>query len=170
MNKIVTYIYLLFLSTHINSAEPTLATLRAVHSNESQKLSIGMYEFVCRPYGVLTLEELYKMAELDSVCKKSIDEFYLKNPLSRYYSQNILKNRQLYHIEFKGDRCILYAKGKTTISELLLKKGLAVKKPRFQDEEFEHNFTQTQEYAKSLKLGLFKNKITKKCITELYKN
>lgn len=170
MNRFFMYIlYFVFFYTNIIASEPTLATLRSVSENEYQTFSIGMFQFTCRPYGVLTIDELYYKSELDSECRKSINEFYLQNPMSRYFSENLLKIRQLYHIEFKENRCILYTKGKLTMSELLIKKGLGVIKPRFKDKEFEYPLKKAYDYAKRLEVGLFKNKITNSCIEELYK-
>ncbi|WP_373070126.1 hypothetical protein [Sulfurimonas sp.] len=170
MHKIFRYIFIFLLfNIAILSKEPTLAILRSVDTNEYQKFSIGMYEFICRPYGVVTLEELFQRAEANSLCQTSINEFYLKNHMQRYFAQNLLKNRQTYHIEFKENRCILYAKGRLSMSELLIQNGLAFKKPNFKDKEFEHSFTQSQEYAQRLEIGLFKEKIEKKCVSELSK-
>jgi hypothetical protein len=170
MYKIFRYIFIFLLfNISVFSKEPTLAILRTADTNEYQKFSIGMYEFICRPYGVITLEELFSRSETNSPCQKSINEFYLKNPMQRYFAQNILKNRQTYHLEFKQNSCVLYAKGKLSMSELLIKNGLAFKKPKFKDEEFEHSFTQAQNYAKRLEIGLFKEKIQNKCVSELYK-
>ncbi|MCW8837871.1 MAG: thermonuclease family protein [Thiovulaceae bacterium] len=170
MNKILKHIiYLSFLFTLSLAKEPTLATLRSVNTNEFQRFSIGLYEFTCKPYGVITVDELYSIAEFDSSCKKSVQEFYIQNPMSKYFTQNLLKDRQLYHIEFKNKRCIIYAKGKMTMSELLVKNGLAVRSPIVESKEFEYSLTQAQIYAKENKVGLFKNDISNKCISELYK-
>lgn len=171
MSKILLHIAFLSLFVSLSFAkEPTLATLRSVSTNEFQKFSIGLYEFICRPYGVITVDELYNRAEFNSECKKNIQEFYLQNPMSKYFTQNLLKNRQLYHIEFKEEKCILYAKGKMTMSELLVKNGLALKNPLVKSEEFEYSLIQAQIYAKENKIGLFKNNISDKCISELNKN
>lgn len=170
MYKILRYIFIFLLFTiSIFSKEPTLAILRSADTNEYQKFSIGMYEFICRPYGVITLEELYRRAETNSPCQQSINRFYIKNPMRKYFAQSLLKLRQTYHIEFRKDSCVLYAKGKLSMSETLIKNGLAFKKPKFNDEEFEHSFTQAQNYAERLEIGLFKEKIQNKCVSELYK-
>jgi len=169
MNKIILYIiYLFAIFTLSYSKEPTLAILRSVYTNEFQRFSIGMHEFTCRPYGVVTLEELYHMEKIDATCKKSIVEYYIENPMDKYFSENLLKNRQVYHIEPISKRCVLYANGRATLSELLVKKGLAVVKPKLKDEEFLQLLTQTQNYAKDKEIGLFKDKALKRCIVGLY--
>jgi len=170
MNKFFLYIiFMMFFEISAFAKEPTLCILRSVHTNEYQRFSKGMYEFVCRPYGVITVDELYIKAKVGSDCKKSIEEFYKESPLLKYFTTNLLKLKQQYHVKFRDKRCIVYANGREVLSEVLIKKGLAVKKPMLKDEEFEHSFSNAQIYAKSLKRGLFKNKITRKCISELYK-
>ena len=170
MYKIFRYIFIfLLLNISTFSKEPTLSILRSVDSNGYQKFSIGMSEFICRPYGVITLEELFKRATLNSPCRKTIKKFFSKNPLDRYFSQNLLKNRQTYHVEFRKNRCVLYANSKESLSELLLKNGLAFKEAGFNDEEFNHSFTQAQDYAPRLKIGFYKERVEYECEQEINK-
>jgi len=170
MSKNYIVIFFFFIvNLSLYAKEPTLAILRSVQTNEYQRLSIGMYEFICRPYGVITIDELYNKAEPNSECKQSIQSYYKKKPLEKYYSQSLLKIRQVYHIEFRQNMCLLYANGKMSMSELLLKKGLALNIPNFADEEFKHSFENAQKYARSNKKGLFKENIEKKCIPYLNK-
>ena len=168
MNKTL---YFLIISTlfspFVYSKEPTLATLRTVSSNSSQKFSIKRYDFLCNAYGVVSIEDLYLESKIDSECKKSINKFYRQNPNSKYFSANILKLRSNYHIEFRNNRCILYAKGLNTLSEMLLVNGLAIKKSMFKDKEFDYSFNQAQISAKVNKVGIYKNEIKSKCVSEL---
>ena len=168
MNKIVYFLIILTLfSSFVYSSEPTIATLRSVYSNSSQKFNIKQYEFLCKAYGVISIEDLYVESKIDSECKKSINKFYRQNPNKKYFSANILKLRNSYHIEFKNNRCILYAKGLNTLSEMLLVNGLAIKRSMFKDKEFDYSFTQAQISAKVNKVGIYKNEIESKCVTEL---
>jgi hypothetical protein len=128
-----------------------------------------MYEFVCRPYGVVTLEELYYKADNNSSCQKNIQNFFKKNPLEGYFSENLLKLRQLYHTEFRNTKCILYAKGKLSLSELILKNGLGLKEPNFDDKEFNHLFRNAQAYAKQNKIGLFEDGLIEPSCIEFLK-
>ena len=169
MNK--TIYFLILISIFVLSSfakEPTLAKLNSVFSNGIVKFSISQNTFICRTYGVITVDELYMKAQKGSTCKKSIDKFYRKNPLLKYYTASLLKLNQYYHVEFKNNRCIIYAKGLNTLSEILLIHGLGVKKVTFDDEEFKYNFLQAQEDAKENNLGMHKNKIPDKCIEEIY--
>ncbi|MFT7004736.1 MAG: hypothetical protein ACJAWW_002101 [Sulfurimonas sp.] len=168
-DKIAFAIICLFISSNILAKEPVLATLNTIYSNKIQKFSIGTYTFECRPYGVLTLENLYYTSNINSLCRKSIDNFYKKNPKSQEYVLRLLKDKQKYHIEIKNTECIVFAKGQMTLSELLLHKGLAVLKPIFKDAEFASTFLQTQIKAKREEKGLWGVNIYESCVAELYK-
>jgi len=160
---------LLFLLTQLHASQHQLAILSNITSNSTQEFSISGYRFRCLPYGVIALEELSYNTNLDSICQKDIQKFYLKNPILEQFAQKKLKYMQMYKIEFKESRCILYAQGQKSYSELLLENGLAVLKPIFLDDEFRYSFFKAQENAKLLKKGIWKNEIMHKCIESLYK-
>ncbi|WP_424565599.1 thermonuclease family protein [Sulfurimonas sp.] len=136
-------------------------------SNEKQKFGIENYTFECQAYGVLALETLYYKSKRNSICQKSIDAFYKRYPKKEYFVNFILKDKQLYHIQNKEDGCVVYAKGQITLSELLLKEGLAIKKPIFKDEEFQDYYTAAQRKAKMQKKGLWGTNIFTSCVPEL---
>ena len=166
--KIVIYIFFVY-QTVLIGEEHILATLRNIDSNEIQKFKIAQNSFYCKPYGVISIDKLYANSSNASSCQRSIDVFYKKNPYSRYFAQNLLKIKQTYHIEYKNDSCVVYAKGAKTYSELLLESGLAVMKPLFKDEEFSSSFKKAQVRAKSSKLGMWKNNLLIDCTAELTK-
>ena len=153
----------------LSAKEPTLAILENVVSNEVQKFKISQYSFYCRPYAIVTLDKLYASSSLNSICKKSIESFYIKNPEAQYFSLNKLRVKQMYHLEFKDQRCLLFAQGERTLSELLLENGLGILKPLFEDKEYSYIFKNSQQKAKSLRRGLWSENIIRECIVELYK-
>ena len=159
----------LFITSFLVASEPTLAVLENIVSNDTQKFSIGKYNFYCKPYGVVTLNELYANTTLGSTCKKSIETFYTKNPDLKYYSFNYLKIKQMYHIEFKKDRCIVFVQGQKNLSELLLESGLALQKPFFKDKEYGALLKNSQKRARMLRKGMWSENILRECIVELYK-
>ena len=159
---------LLFLLTQLFSSESQLAILSNISSNSAQEFSISGSRFICRPYGVLALEELSQNSKIGSICQKSIQNFYLKNPTLKQFAQLKLHYMQMYKLEFKKSRCILYAQGQKSYSELLLESGLAVVKPIFLDDEFSYSFSKAQKSAKLLKRGVWKEKIMNNCIESLY--
>ena len=173
-SSIFSPIFTLFIITqnflYLEAKEPNLAILKNIDSNDFQRFSIKNSSFTCEPYGVLTLEEIYKKSKKDSVCRKNIEKFYLQNRDLLYYSESFLKVGQTYHIEFKSSKCIVYAQGQTTLSQLLLRKGLGVKKLRFKDEEFDALFSDSENSAKATKKGLWRSDIRRSCTAAIQRN
>jgi len=153
--------------TYLNASEPVLAILDNINSNALQEFNIGKYSFYCSAYGIISLENLLQRTKVDSACKKSIDIFYKKNPDLRYFSNEVLHLRQRYHVSLKQNECLVYAKGELSLSELLLKNGLAVLKPQFKEEEFIYRFEKSELEAKLKRIGLWSSGIYKSCISEL---
>jgi len=158
------YIFLLFISIVLNAKEPTMVILKNVYSNDIQQFTYKNYTFTCRPYGIVSLEEIYKNPDISNICKKKVEEFYIKNPMLKHFSAGILKIFQMYHIDVKDKKCIIYAKGMKTLSELLIEKGLAVKYPYLKDEIFKYKFDTAQKGALYHKRGLFKDPVLKNCM------
>ena len=150
---------------YLEAKEPNLAILKNIYSNDFQRFNIKNSSFTCKPYGVLTLEQIYKKSKKDSICRKGIEKFYVQNKNLRYYTQSLLKVGQTYHIEFKNNKCIIYAQGQTTLSQILISKGLGVKRLRSKDEEFDEIFSSTEKSAKMRKIGLWKSDIRRNCTT-----
>nr|WP_321265861.1 hypothetical protein [uncultured Sulfurimonas sp.] len=169
LRKISILIFYLLFTNIVIAKEPVLAILNDVISNEIQVFGINNYTFNCSPYGVVTLEKLYINASANSACKYKINEFYKKNPKLKYHADALLHKEQTYHIEFKDKECLLYAKGEITLSEILLRKGLAIKNPNFKDKEFERYFNLAQKKAELEKRGLWGENILDSCNKELYK-
>jgi hypothetical protein len=173
-SSIFSPVFTLFIITQIFSyleaKEPNLAILKSIDSNDFQRFNIKNSSFTCKPYGVLTLEQIYKKSKKDSVCRKNIKKFYAQNRDLLYYTQSILKVGQTYHIEFKNRKCIVYAQGQTTLSQLLLSKGLGVKKPRFNDEEFDELFQSSESSARVERKGLWQSDIRRSCTAAIQRN
>ena len=170
MSKILNIFLLNFLlMSTLQASEPTLAILNSVHSNELQKFKIGQNSFYCKPYAITTIDKLYAKSAQNSLCRSSIEKFYLQNPDAQYFTLNLLKVKQMYHVEFKNTECILFAKGEKTLSELLLENGLALLQINFQDKEYGAIYKKSQNRARLLKRGLWKENIKRECVVELYK-
>ncbi len=151
----------------LDAKEPTLAILRTVISNNNQIFNIGNYNFNCKTYGVISIEELKFANEDNEICQDSIKRLYRKNISLKYISLRLLDLRQMYHIEFKNDECLLYSNGQKTLSEILLEEGVAVLKPRFKDREFRYSFHKAQNRAKYEKKGMWSENIPGRCLSEL---
>jgi Fe-S cluster assembly iron-binding protein IscA len=167
---ILAIIAYLFLNPFLLLAkENTLAFLDEIISNNTQIFYIKNQKILCTPYGIVTLEKLYKNAKPNSTCRKKISEFYKTNPNLISFAQQNMKIKQKYHIILKQKKCIIYVGSQITFSEMLLQNGLALKEPNFKDIEFEDDFFKAQKSAKFEKKGLWSEKILKSCIIELYK-
>lgn len=165
MYKIISVFFLqLFMFLNCEAMEPTLGMLRAVQSNAVQKFSFVNTHFTCKAYGIISLEELYHNKETNDVCKSKIKRFYQKNPHLQYYSATLLDVKQLYHLKFRERKCIVYAQGEMTLSEILIKNGLALVKPMFMDKEFRYLYKKAQKNAKLNKKGIWGDETLSECI------
>lgn len=166
------FLFLIIAQTLVNleAKEPTIAILKSISSNDTQRFQINSNSFICEPYGVVSLEKIYAKSKKDSLCRKSIDEFYVKNRKLLYFSQSFLKLFQGYHIELKNLECVVYAKGQTTLSELLLSEGLAVNKNGFKDREFSSVYEKVSRTAKRDKKGVWNSSVLKDCASLIVNN
>ncbi len=169
LRKTTILILYIFLSISLDAKEPLLAKYESTISSGVQIFAFGNHRFKCKAYGILTLEDLYKNSKSASMCKNSILSFYNKNPKSRNMISEILKYDQLYHVEIKSSECIIYASGEVSLSEILLREGLAILKPFFKDKEFNWPFMSAQRKAKMERKGLWSENIFNNCIEGLYK-
>ena len=102
MYKFFTILITSFLLTgYLKANEPTMALLVNVISNDMQEFKIGIYKFSCTPYGIYTLEALYKTAKEDSLCRSSIKKFYIKRKNLLNYANKLLHLQQSYSLVFK---------------------------------------------------------------------
>lgn len=165
LKKIVLYASLISIGfVYVSAKEPVLAILKSVHSNGVLQFSYDNYSFYCKPYGVSLLEEIYTNDKLPKNCSIELKKFYKQNPNSKYFSLRLLHLKQMYHIEYKNNSCIVYASGKKTLSEHLLEEGLATKEKYFDDKEFRHKFDTAQQRAVYRDKGLHKNVILRNCM------
>lgn len=166
MNKIL--FLLSFPIVFLFSKEPTLGILESIVTNTEQIFIIGQQRYKCTAYGILGVEKLLKSPKLNTACKKEIESFYAKYPQVKEFIHKKLKRSQMYHIEFKKRECLLFASGEITLSELLLKEGLALLDPMFEDKEYLRYFRDAQGVAKFEKRGIWKDAIVRDCAAELY--
>jgi len=161
------FLFFFLFSTLLAAKEPVLSTLVTIVSNEVHEFKNGNYKYMCRPYGVYTLEELYRNAKKDSVCQKSIQSFYNKNPNLLNYSHQKLNTFQSYSIVFKNQKCVISVAGEKSYSEFLLEEGLALKVPAKLGKEYDFLFMKVQREAKKEKKGLWNENISKECASSI---
>ncbi len=162
------YIVYLFYSSSLYAKEPIMATLTNIISNETQEFRIKNYKFICKPYGIVTLERLYINAKPDSICRKSILKFYAKRKNLQYYLYDKLNVMQLYSVIFKEKKCIVNINGEKSLSEFLLDEGLALKKKGLIHNEYKFYFDKAQKIARLLKKGLWADNISNKCASSIH--
>lgn len=169
MRIFLSFLYFSFLCHTLWAKEPLMAILQGVHANDSQLFLLGQNFLKCRPYGVISLEEIYAKEQTNQTCRRAIEKFYAKEPLLKHFAGSIFKTKQMYHIEPKAQRCIVYAQGMNTLSELLLGRGLAFVAPFFKDEEFLYSFSKAQRNARAQRLGMWSEQEIIECIAEVYR-
>jgi len=160
-------ILLFFIIFSLNAKEPILARLTNVVANDIQRFSIGNSSFICEVYGVVSIEKVLRDKSSNSICVNSLIDFYKKNAQLQYFTNQILEPQQRYSIEFKKDKCIIYAKGQKTLSEILLEEGLATVELGFKDKEYRYAFKKAQIRARVAKKGMWSNSIRQKCLADL---
>ena len=164
------FILLYMFSNALEAKEPFLATLTNVVSNDIQEFRYANTKFSCLPYGIIALDEMYRKADEESACKKSIAKFYTKRQDLLYYAQmKLLKLYQRYSIRIKDkNRCVINVAGEKTLSEFLIEEGLAVEKPLFKDKEYSYYFYRSEQKARVNLKGAWKEKIIKDCVAYIY--
>jgi len=143
-------------------AEPTLGILKAVLSNNVMRFSIDAQPFTCKNYGIVTLDEIQG---LQNTCNKLWVDFQHKQPYSRYATQQFLKRYQQYHLEIlPNNRCLVYAKGKKTLSELLLEQGVAIREHTARNRFVDFKLKRAVRRARNRKRGIYAMPLLRSCI------
>lgn len=161
------FLFFFLFSTLLGAREPLLSTLVTIVSNEVHEFKNGNYKYTCTPYGINTLEELYRNAKKDSECQKSIQSFYKKKPNLLHYSYQKFNVFQSYSMIFKNKKCLISVAGEKSFSEFLLEEGLAIKVPTKLDQEYDFLFLKVQGEAKREKKGLWSVNIAKECASSI---
>lgn len=167
--KLKIFILLLFLFQIATAKEPTMAILVNIKSNDIQDFKIGNYQFQCLPYGISGIDELYRESTFNSACKNSIKDFYKRRTELKFFTTSKMTVMQSYVIEIKNNRCIINISGEKSLSEFLLEEGLAVVKPFIKDKEYKYYFEKSQQSAKYLRKGIWRENITRECVANIYK-
>lgn len=147
-------------------AEIKVGLLVSIQSNAKMTLLYHNIPVSCEPYGVIPFETMIPNAFSPKECSEEIEKFYHSHPHERHFARENLYVQQSYHFEQKAEGCILYANGAESYSEMLLREGLAVIRPGFDDTEWNAKFARQSQGAEKLKMGLYDTLIRKFCIKE----
>ena len=147
-------------------ANITVGILKSVEDNSKQTLLMKNSPQGCEPFGIITLEKMIKKAAATQECKKAITQFYQSHPHEKAFAREYLHREQSYHYEILKEGCVLYANGNETYSEMLLRQGLALIDPAFDNSEWNGRLKRAEKGAQTQKSGLHDTQIKKWCIKE----
>ena len=147
-------------------AEITIGLLISIESNQKMGLSYKNANVGCEPFGVITLEKMVQNGANPQECKNAVEKYYRAHPHDKVFAREYLHIQQDYHYETIKEGCVLYGNGPESYSEMLLKNGLAVIDPAFDNAEWNTKLKRAQQGALIQKTGLHDTLIQKFCIKE----
>ncbi len=165
------YMPLLFLCAFsaLQAQEPNIMLLDAIYANDSYLFRFKQDNYLCKPYGVWTLDRVLQNRNITPTCKRALDSFILHNPKLHRFTWYVMHLEEGYRLEFRNKECIIYLGSKRTLSETFLEAGVAIEQPGFSDEEFRYRFYQALRAAKVNKRGIWSDAKLQSCISEFFK-
>ena len=145
-------------------AEPTLGILKKVHTNNALQFSINAKLFTCKNYGIIMIDDV---SEVENTCKQRLLSFIDEHPEHKEYSAMNLKRYQQYRLHIVNSECIINAKGRKTLAEMLLENGLAVRDSKMKNIVYEYKFKRAELRAKREKKGIYSDAILRSCVNVL---
>jgi len=121
---------------------------------------------VCKPYGVVTLHEIFSDQNSTQRCRKAIESYFKHNPKDYYFAAYHIHLQQMYHLTFKDNECVIYSHGNISYARELLQAGLAKVRKGFGDILLRNRYKKEEEGAKFLKKGMFHSNIPLNCRME----
>lgn len=147
-------------------AEMSVGVVTSINTNANINLRYQNMPVTCEPFGVLTLEKLAMKATALKECQPQINAFYKAHPHEKNFAREHIRMRQSYHYEMIKEGCVLYSNGPESYSEVLLREGLALIDPEFDDKEWNGRLKQALKGAQTHKNGLHDTLIEKSCTKE----
>jgi hypothetical protein len=144
----------------------TVGLLVSIESNSKMWLLDTNTPHSCEPFGVITLEKMGLQGINPQECTQAIEGFYKTSPRTRYFARNHLHLQQTYSYERIQEGCVLYGNGPESYSEMLLRNGLAVVDPAFNNAEWNERLKRAQEGARTYQRGIHATSIRKWCIAK----
>jgi hypothetical protein len=161
----VRFILLLFGMVSLH-AEITVGLLVSIENNAKQTLLYKNGVITCEPFGIIPLEKMAATAPDPKTCQATINTYYLSYPSNRLFARRTLHLQQSYHFERIKGGCVLYANGVESYSEMLLRSGLALMDPAFDNAEWNSKLKKALQRGEKEKMGLHATQIRKVCIKE----
>jgi len=147
-------------------ADISIALLKSIDGNSKQTLLSKNTPVACEPFGIITLEEMMMNTSSKAECKNAVATFYKTHPHDELFAKEHLYIQQSYHYETIKEGCVLYANGGESYSEMLLRQGLALIDPAFENSEWNGRLKRAQKGAEIEKTGLHDTLIKEFCIKE----
>lgn len=147
-------------------ADITVGLLISIDNNAKQTLLYKNATVICEPFGIVTLEKMMTGGTNPKECQAAIETFYKAHPHERNFAREHLYVQQSYHYEKINEGCVLYANGVESYSEMLLRNGLALIDPKFNQIEWNGRLKRALFGAEKQKIGLHMTQIQKNCMKE----
>ncbi len=151
----------------LNAQEPTMAMVSHIYDNTYQKFQVSGYSFICKPYGIVTIESLLNDEQLDEGCRSKLQRFYLKQPELSSFVYKFIHTKSFYHLEYTESSCLVYVKGQESYSELILREGLGRIEKNFKNRIFKKRFERMQRIGENSNKGVYKDPDVYSCIKNI---
>lgn len=161
----IRFVILLGLSSTLYG-EITVGLLNSITGNAKQTILYQNSTIFCEAFGIIPLEKMAENGASPEECRKQIDTFYRTYPHKKVFAKERLRLQQTYHFERLEEGCVLYANGVETLSEMLLREGIALIDPAFNNSEWNGRLKKAELGAERNKMGLHDTLIRKFCIKE----
>lgn len=146
--------------------EITIGLLTSIENNSKVNLLYKNIPISCEPFGVIPLEKMALNGVNPQECRSAIESYYRAHPRDKSFAREYLHIQQSYHYETIKGGCVLYANGVENYSEMLLRMGLAVIDPAFDNGEWNGKLKRSFQGAQIQKNGLHDTRIRAFCIKE----
>jgi hypothetical protein len=144
-----------------------LGLLLKVENNSVFYFSSNNRQNICIAYAIVSFDMLFNASKNNELCRKTLLQYYKKHPKEKNFAKNYFHINQQYAFERKDSSCIIYAQGKRSYAELLLKNGMAIVAKGFRDEVIKFKYKRIENQAKIEKKGLWDNPILRNCISQI---
>lgn len=145
--------------------ESVVALLKSVEDNDNLHMVYKQKEFICKPYGIQSINELISSVETNSSCMNYLQDFRKSYPKEKFFAQMRLHVQQKYSVEGIDGKCLLYLSSSHTYSEAILEAGYA-RMPitlKHDDSFLKYRFKRALQRAKSSKLGIWSDVNVRNC-------
>jgi hypothetical protein len=146
-------------------AKSIVALLKSVEDNDNLHMVYQQKDFVCKPYGIQSINALISSIDVNSSCMTYLMDFRKSNPKEKFFAQVSLEVQQLYSVKGVEGKCLLHLSSGHTYSEAILEAGYA-RIPitlKYDDPLLKYRFKRALQRAKSSKLGIWSDVNVRNC-------